>query len=156
MKKHISEDPNYQLWVLFHQTRDVLHKVREKEVAKYGITAVQSAVLFIISANGGEATLTTISNWLLREPHTISTTLTRMEKQGFINKIKSKELGGGLIIRLTKKGWQAYDKTANIDLINEMLAGISEDERETLRSLLKKVRSKALKYLFSQKNTVYP
>lgn len=156
MNKHISEDPNYKLWVLLHQTRDVFHKVREKEVAKYGITAVQSAVLFVISANDGETTPGIISNWLLREPHTISTTLTRMEKQGLVNKIKNRGRGGELTIRLTEKGKQTYIETANIDIIKEMLSCVSEDERELLRSLLKKLRNKGLKYLFSPKNTVYP
>src|SRR3972149_3534581 len=100
MNKHLSEDPNYRLWILLHQTRDVFHKVRKKEVAKYGITATQSAVLFIISANGGQATPTVISNWFLREPHTISSVLTRMEKQGLVSKIRNKERGGELTIRL--------------------------------------------------------
>jgi len=157
MNNHLSDDPNYKLWVLLHQTRDVLHKVREKEVAKHGVTAVQSAVLFIISANGGEdVTTATISNWLLREPHTISTTLTRMAKQGLIEKITNRDRGGELTVRLTKKGQDIYNKTTNIDIINEMLADISEEERELLRSLLTKVRSQGLKQLFSVKNTVYP
>ncbi len=156
MNKHLSEDPNYRLWILLHQVRDVFHKVREKEVAKYGITATQSAVLFIISANGGEATPTAISNWFLREPHTISSVLTRMEKQGLVNKIRNKERGGELTIRLTEKGNQTYAKTTNIDIIKEMLSCIPEDDRELLRSLLKKLRNKGLKYLFAQKSTIHP
>ena len=83
MNNKLSEDPVYKLWVLLHQARDVLHKVREREVDKYGVTAEQSASPFLISANGGSVTPSLISNWMLREPHTISVLLNKMEEQGF-------------------------------------------------------------------------
>src|SRR3972149_2873596 len=98
MKGHLSENPVYQLWVLLHQTRDVLHKVREKEVARFGITATQSAVLFIISALGETPPPTMIPRWLRREPHSISNILARMEREGFIKKLPNPENPGETLI----------------------------------------------------------
>lgn len=156
MKGHLSENPTYQLWVLLHQTRDALHKVREKEVAKYGITATQSAILFIISALGGKATLTMISHWILREPHSISSILTRMEKQGFIRKQRNPENQGEVIVSLTEKGKQSFEKTSNIDLIQEILSCLSGEERQQLASSLMKLRDNALRYLIELKYVPYP
>ena len=153
MNKQLYEDPIYKLWVLLHQTRDVLHKVREREVDKYGITAVQSAILFIISANKGSVTPSLISNWLLREPHTISSIIGRMEKQGLVEKTRKIGANVELIITLTEKGRQIYEKTSNIESIREMLSCLPEKEREQLHSSLKKLRDKGLSQLLLQKIT---
>jgi len=153
MDKALSQDPDYRVWVLLHQARDVLHKVREREVAEYGITAVQSAVLFVIYSNEGKVTPTLISNWLLREPHTISSIISRMEKLGLVEKTKKPGPNAELSITLTEKGRQAYHKIENIDLIREMLSCLSEEERKQLGSLLKRLRDKGLSYLLLQKIT---
>ena len=156
MKGHLSENPIYQLWVLLHQTRDVFHKVREKEVARYGITATQCAVLFIISSLGNKATPTMISRWLLREPHSISSILARMEKQGFIRKERNPENPAESLIILTDKGQQAYEKTSDITLINEIFGCLSEEEKRGLVSSLMKLRNNALRNLFEMNYTPYP
>ena len=156
MSEHLSENPYYKLWVMLHQTRDSLHKVREKEVAKYGITATQSAVLFIISALGDKATQTQISRWLLREPHSISNILARMEKQGYINKTMNPENKGEMLVRLTDKGNQSYKKTSNIDLIKEIFSCLSEEERLQLSSSLKKLRDSTLRHLIELNGVPYP
>ncbi len=156
MDNQLYKDPVYKLWVLLHQTRDVLHKVREQEVAKYGVTAVQSAVLFVISSNEGKATPSLISNWLMREPHTISSILTRMEKQGLVEKRKRSEGNVELIVSLTEKGRRIYSKTSNIELIRKILSCISEEELKHLSLLLKKLRDKGLSYFLSQKSSIYP
>ena len=98
MSTNLWEDPVYQLWAVLHQARDASHKAREREVAKYGISAVQSAVLFVISANGGRTNSLTISQWLLRELHTTSNILSRMEKMGLITKEKNWAKNGELTV----------------------------------------------------------
>jgi DNA-binding MarR family transcriptional regulator len=156
MTDHLSENPFYQLWVLLHQTRDVLHRVREKEVAKHGITATQSAVLFIISALDEKATPTRISRWLLREPHSISNILARMERQGFITKQPNPENPGETLIVLTEKGVLSYEKTSDINLINEILCCLTEEEKQGLSSSLKKLRDTALRHLIELQYVPYP
>lgn len=86
MKNYSFVDQDYELWVLLHQPRDAVFKAREKELSPYGISTMQAAVLFIILAIGNEATPTEISRWLLREPHSVSNLLSRMEKEGLVTK----------------------------------------------------------------------
>ena len=156
MTDHLSENPYYQLWVLLHQTRDALHKVREKEVARYGVTATQSAILFIISALGDKATPSLISRWFLREPHSVSNILSRMEKQGFIKKERNPENLGEVNVSLTEKGRRAYDKTTNIDLIQEILGCLTAEERKELAASLLKLRDEALRHLIELTHVPFP
>jgi DNA-binding MarR family transcriptional regulator len=156
MTEHLAENPYYQLWVLLHQTRDALHKVREKEVARYNITATQSAVLFIIDALGEKATPRLISSWFLREPHSISSILTRMEKQGLITKQRNPDNLGELKISLTEKGRQTYDKSCNIDLIKEILGSLSGEERKLLAAFLVTLRDQALQHLIELPYVPFP
>ncbi len=156
METNLWDSPIYQLWVLLHQARDASYKAMEREVAKHGVSAVQSAVLFVISANGGKATSLTISRWLLRELHTTSNILTRMEKIGLITKKKNPAKNGELTVSLTEKGREAYIKTTEIALVNEILSCLSEGERQELSVYLKRVRDKALTFLIEEKSTPYP
>jgi len=64
MKNRLSVDQDYKLWVLLHQTRDVMFKAREKEFRKYGITSIQAAVLSIVKTIEGKATPSEIARWL--------------------------------------------------------------------------------------------
>ena len=82
MKANVPIDPEYELWVLFHQACDAMARAREDELRKFGISRIQAAVLFIIKAIEGPATPAEISRWLFREPHTVFRLLKRMEKQG--------------------------------------------------------------------------
>jgi DNA-binding MarR family transcriptional regulator len=156
MRRKLYKDPDYQLWVLLQQARDAANKVREREVAKYGLTAIQAAVLFVISSNGGQATSTTISDWLLREQHTVSSTLSRMERYGLVKKIKNPAKHGELTVNLTAKGKKACRKIGNIEIIKELLSGIPKENRQQFFSYLKNIRDKALTHLFTEKTTPYP
>ena len=102
-KRRESLNKNYGLWVLLNQARDSMHKAREKELAQYGISSSQAAVLFISNMIDAEVTPSEISRWLLKEPHTVSAIITRMEKQGLVKKIKGKGKNNSVQIALTKQ-----------------------------------------------------
>ena len=157
MHNHAVEDKDYRLWALLHQTRSALFKVRERDVSKYGITATQSAVLFVIGTIGENATIGQIARWLVREPHTMSNILMRMEKMGLINRVRNKNNRTEIIISLTKKGKEVHDKLMNdIVVIQEMMSCLSEEEYEFMYSCLKKLRDKALNYYVKIRDVPYP
>ena len=79
-------DQDYKLWVLLHQTSGMIFEARENAVREYDITTMQAEVLFAIQAIGGEATPAQVSRWILRRPHTVTGTLQRMEKMGWVKK----------------------------------------------------------------------
>ena len=56
MTTSIYRDKDFNLWVLLQQARDAVFKAREKELSPYGITPMETAVLFIIQAVGDQVT----------------------------------------------------------------------------------------------------
>ena len=157
MIKQLSEDKDYKLWALLHQTRSALFKVREKDVSQYGVTAAQSAALFMISTLGEKATPSLISKGLIREPHTTSSLLARMEKLGLIKKSRSLGKRSETIVSLTERGQQIYYEIVNnINTIREMMSCLSDEEYQIMYSCLKKLRDKALTYLIEMRDVPYP
>ena len=156
MSKLPTEDRDYELWVLLTQARAALSRARRKELHRHNITTRQSAVLFVIQAIGGKATPGEIARWLLREPHSISELLSRMEKDGLVRKIKGLDKKNVVRIVLTEKGRKAYDKSVVRESIHEIMSSLSEEERQQLRSCLQKLRDKALSLLAMEQVIPFP
>jgi len=140
-------DQDYYTWWLLFQVRQLMFKVRQKELSKYGISHVEAAVLHIIQAIGNTVTPAEISRWVLREPHTISELLSRMEKKGLVRKVKDLDRRNLVRVMLTDKGHEAYYQSAERESTQNIMSALSEEERQQLGSCLWKLRAKALKEL---------
>lgn len=145
MPNNSSEDRDYNLWVLLHQTRDATYNAREKELRQYGISLMEAAVLFIIQAIGDEATPAEISRWLFRKQHSVTALLVRMEKRGLVKKTRDLARKNMVRVTITEKGTQAYSNSANRDSIHKIMSTLSEEEHRQLSASLLKVRDVALK-----------
>ena len=159
MENDVLEDQDYKLWVRLHQARDVIFRARDKELSRYSITAMQAAVLFIVKAlkaTEGEATPGKVSRWLLREPHTVSRILTRMENEGLVSKIRGSGKKNKINVTLTEKGEQAYRQSLKRESIKEIMSCLSEEERQQLDSSLEKLRDKALEKLSAPSKVPFP
>jgi len=141
----LAADQDYNLWVLFRQTRDAMIKARERELAQHGISSIQAAVMFTILDIGAAATPAEISRRLVREPHSISGLLSRMEKQGLIKRVKDLPKRNMVRITLTPKGKQIYEISTQRATMHEILAVVNDAERKVLRDYLQRLRDKALK-----------
>jgi len=159
-KKDITNDLSFKTWWLLHQSRDVMMRIRSKELSQYGISTEQAATLFAIKnlidlkrkSTPGE-----ISKWTLREPHSVSKILARMEKEGFINKTSG--LGkkkNEVHISLTEKGQQAYNNSLKRTSINEVMSCFSREECLQLNELLAKLRDKGLQDLTKRIKAIFP
>jgi len=136
---------DYELWVLLAQTREAMYKARQKELTKYNISPRQSAVLSIIKALGDGVAPAEISRYLFREHHSVTELLGRMEKDGLVRKVKDEDKKGRVKIFLTPKGQQVYTHSMKRKSIKEIISCLSEEERQQLRSFLKRLRDNALK-----------
>ena len=143
---NINIDEDYDLWILLAQARDALYKARRKELNKYDISPRQSAVLFIIKAIGVHATTTEIARHLFRETHSTYELLLRMEKEKLIKgvKINNKK---PVFYKLTQKGLRAYNQSQERKTIRGIISCLTKEEREQLKSSLKKLRDTALRTL---------
>ena len=73
-KYHVNKDiTEYATWMLLNRTRNSIYRLRELEVAQFGLTVEQSAILQILARRGGSFTAKTIEEITLRQPHSLWT-----------------------------------------------------------------------------------
>ena len=99
MRNSSSVKEDFTLWVLLRQAKDAVFKATGKELSRYGISPEQAGVLSIVQSLDNKATPAEISRWLLREPHTVSGILSRMEKKGLLR--KTTDLDRKNLVRVT-------------------------------------------------------
>ena len=88
MNNHLNDiDQDYKIWWLILGMRRAMHKARAKELFQYGITPEEASVLFVVNAIGDKATPAEVSRWVLREPHSVSSLLSRMEKDRLVGAV---------------------------------------------------------------------
>lgn len=153
------DDVDFRLWVLLDRTRRAVHKLRSKELRRYGISAAEAAVLFfteLISSNGRVTTPTELSRWMLREPHSVWTLLQRMEDKGLIVQDKCLQRKNLVQVSLTEKGKQALEGAVKRESVHQVISSLSEEEHRQLASCLAKVRNEALMKLGIEGTPPFP
>ncbi len=149
-------DQYYQLWWLILHTRRAMSKVRAKELSQYGITPEEAAVLFVVQTIGYKATPAEISRWLLRESHSVSSLISRMEKKGLVRRVKDLDRRNLVRVAMTKKGEQAYNQAAKRESIHQIMSHLPEEECQQLTACLERLRDKALEKLGVAKKPPFP
>jgi DNA-binding MarR family transcriptional regulator len=156
MEGSILSDHKYILGTLLQQVRDLLVAAKNNDLRQHGITARQLAILDIISLLGGKVTPTELSTKLLRQPHSISSLITRMEKRGLVSRKANPDIKNSINITLTEKGKQILKDSFEPDTIPEIIACLSEQELQQLISSLKKIRISAMERLSRTNQPLFP
>lgn len=139
-------DEYFMLWVLIAQNRDAILRARERDYARFGISNERRAVLFLIQNNGGRATPVEIARDLFRELHSVTEMLTRMEKDGLIERHKSS--GRSKVeVTLTEKGLDVFSQSLHNETDKRIFSALTPAERQRLASYLWKLRRKVLQDL---------
>ena len=139
----------HELWWLLRQVNNVTLKATENELRESErVSYTQSTILYIAKAiettTGKQSTPAEISRWLIKEPHTISALLIRMEKQGLLRKTKDLERKNIVRITLTDKGEEALRQAMKTDTIVKVMSYLSDKEQDCLRAHLETLRRGAL------------
>jgi len=136
------------IYALLLQCGHSITKVGQKEIKEAGITMTQAALLFVVKATDGPATLSEISRWLFRERHTVFALVKQMERQGLVTRVKDLKRKNAFRVVLTEKGEEAYrGAMAKEHVIPDVVSCLSQEERDNLRSCLLKLRDEALSRL---------
>jgi DNA-binding MarR family transcriptional regulator len=139
-------DEYFMLWVLIAQTRDAILRARERDYARYGISNERRAVLFIIQNSGGSAAPVEIARDLFRELNSVTEMLKRMEADGLIARTKGK--GRSKVeVSLTEKGLDVFKQSLHNDTDKRIFSVLTKRERDTLATILFKVRGRVLQEL---------
>jgi MarR family transcriptional regulator, organic hydroperoxide resistance regulator len=151
------QDADQELWVLLHQTRHLMNRAREAELTEFGISAMQSAVLSIVHMidHASPVTPAEISRRLLRRAHGVSTLLDRMEKEGFVRRVKDLERRNMVRVEITEKGERAYAEASRRRVVHEIMSVLTDEERQAMSSGLHKIRGKALEELKAESRPPY-
>ena len=120
-------------------------KVRNKELNNYGISGIASGVLFLVHAMDNKITPADIAKQMLQEPNAISRLVSRMEKAGFLRKVKDLNKKNQVRIELTEKGLITYQKSIKRESLHNIMSVLSDEEMDQLSDYLKKIRTAALK-----------
>ncbi len=135
----INNDDDYNLIALINQTGHAFSLARTRELSKYGLSMMRAAVLLVLQTRDNNATPTEISQWLLREPHTISALLDRMEKDGLIRRYRDLRKKNTVRVVMTDKGRAAYQQSLQRQTFHSVMSVLSDDEREQLRNIMTKL-----------------
>ena len=144
MKTNVARDQERELWGLLRQAAHAMDRAREDELRPIGISMTQAAILYIVKVVEGPVTPAQISRWIFREPHSVSGLLNRMEKQGFVKRVKDLERKNVIRVAITEKGEEAYRRSKDMKAIRKTLSCLSPEERDSLRAYLERLRNSAL------------
>jgi DNA-binding MarR family transcriptional regulator len=152
----MSKYDSHNLWAWVLQVYTAMDRARKQELFKYNINRSQGSVLSIISTLGNDATLNQISQMLFRRINTVSETLSRMEKQGLVKRVKDLKQKNRIRITLTEKGIIASHQASKRENIERIMSCLTKEERHQLRSCCQKLYYKALEELGMQPDKNWP
>jgi DNA-binding MarR family transcriptional regulator len=143
-KKYIERQSitEYTTWKILNRTRNSIYRVRELELAQFGLTVEQSMILSLLNNRGGSATSKTIEDLTMRQHNSISALINRMIKMNLVT--KKKNLDNKITeILITKYGDDLYKKVP-IRSLEMVFSSLKEKDNERLfkylNTLLKKAR----------------
>ena len=144
MTVEIREQDNVYLWALIRNISHLMGRARDRELAQYGLTVTQSAILSAVKRLAGTATPGSIAQFLYRESTTISNTLIRMEKQGLVKRTRDPMRRREVRVTLTKSGEAALTDAGERDVINRAMTGLTAGESRALIEAMKPLRDTLL------------
>jgi len=147
MAQPIKADKDYTLLTSLLQVGDIFVKIRERELLQQNLSATSAQILFLVDAMGKDVTPAKISRMLLREPHSVSGILMRMEKQGLIKRAKNMERKNLIRVTLTAKGENALKQAMKKEGVKHVMSKISEEQRRGLKQTLANLKEAGKKEL---------
>ena len=142
------ENPFMGVWLLLHQTYNMVLKCEDQVFAKHGLTTEQHAVLLAIKYIDDPVTPTDVAQWLDQNTNSISLIVERMVKAGLVRRIRDLRDRRSVRLVITSNGKEILDRAtvAGWELVQEILQ-LSEEDLHALVRLLETVRGKAFEYL---------
>ena len=101
----------------------------------------------IVNQGKNKVTPAEISRQLLKDPHSISQLLVRMEKRGLVKNIKGLPRKNMIRVKLTSKGQKAFKNSLESNNLGKIFSILSEDEKEQFHLYCEKIREMAMSVL---------
>jgi DNA-binding MarR family transcriptional regulator len=132
---------DYELWTTLDAAGFAISRLRELELAQFGLTLEQSLILIIIEHCGGSTTTKEIEYLTLRQHHSISTLINRMCRVGLVYKEKSPAEKRYRIF-MSKEGESLLSKVTE-DSIEIVFSNLSVNEKLQFTGYLRSLHRQA-------------
>ena len=147
--KSLFKQAEHRLWVLCHQTHNLVTKCEEKALTAAGLTPQQFGVMMAIKNIKPPVTPTEVAKWLDRSTNSVSMIVDRMARDGLVRRRRDIRDRRSLRLVITKKGEESFKQAVDPgwELIKHVLSTLTKEEMQILNELLEKMREKAYQYL---------
>ncbi|MBN2100213.1 MAG: MarR family transcriptional regulator [Dehalococcoidia bacterium] len=129
-------------WENLALTWITLHRAREIELGKVGLTVPQAAILDLLKTSTEPLTPMKLARRLNRKPHTVSALVSRMETEGLVRTTRDMGRRNWVRVSLTKKGEQAWSRQAEERTARGATACLSKKELDQLNTICRKLRTR--------------
>jgi MarR family transcriptional regulator, 2-MHQ and catechol-resistance regulon repressor len=128
------------LWVKLARAYYTCAKLSTDNIKTFGLTRPQFCVIECLG-HQGEITLTLLSSKLLVTGGNITLVVDNLEKEGLVERIRSKEDRRTINVKLTSKGEGVFKNIfkKHADFITKNVQALTEKEQVQLGKLLKKL-----------------
>ena len=134
----------YQLFALLSETFHALFEARKNELEPSGVSIKRARALWCIRAMDRPTTVAEMSPVLGRDRHTTAQMLRRMEKEELLVRHEGLYKNNAVAWTLTEKGEEDLIRSLKRhEIIDEIYSVLSEDEKDSLRVCLNKLRDTA-------------
>ena len=143
-------DPSVTAWVRLRQTWKALERVLDIQLDLSGTTLPQLDILEILGVSKESLTPSAMATHIFRERQSTSSLLGRMQKSGYVRKVRQGKDRRVVRIQMQPKGRELLDRAARSATAYGSLllrSSLSREEMKSLDRLLKKLRDKALEEL---------
>lgn len=138
-----------QLWALLDQVGFAVSRLRELELARFGLTVPQASILHAVVSHGGKITLQELEGKRMRQYHTIFVIINRMIKLGLIVQEKSNQDKKYRIV-MTEKGQELVD-SLTYDSLEMTFSVLTDKDKQQMAVILEKILERA-RYLLGVPN----
>lgn len=127
----------------------VLQRYLQVELAKYNTNQVRFEVMTALILHNGRLTPGRISQLVYRTPHTISSMLKALQKDGLIRKELNNEDHRSIEIVVTDHGWKSIGKmkSAGEDFSEKAFSCLTDEQTKELRETFFQLRKNLLQYI---------
>ncbi|NQT74073.1 MAG: winged helix-turn-helix transcriptional regulator [Chloroflexi bacterium] len=157
MSSDVTLPPEYQTWFLLHEVDTGIQRSMESELKPFGVSVIATGLLYILKSSDEPVTLTELSGWLFRKPHSVSELISRMAKQGLVTKTADPQKKKGVRVSITPKGDQILSEyMEEMQVISKIMSSLSEEETKYFKACLEKIRKSVIEELVLSAQRPFP
>jgi DNA-binding MarR family transcriptional regulator len=136
-------------WRQLYLTYSTIFKAIERAIAPTGATLPQALALATIKAGPGPITPSRLAHYLTQETQSVTGLIDRMEKQGWVRRVRDLPDRRAIRLELTEAGEAKLAETIGPSTATEarMFELLSPEEMHALSSLLERIYQGAVNHL---------